>query len=167
LLTEVVNAHLLLLVTAALIAITAVQVIVGRTPRTPWVLGETPGWKYSAIGLLAGFVSGLLGVGGGIVMVPALTTWIGMPLRRALGTSLLVIAILVIPGTIVHSLLGNIDWAIFLVLTLGVIPGARVGARIALGVRERSLRVAVGTFLLSVALAYAAAEVTALAEGRG
>jgi uncharacterized protein len=167
LLTEVVNAHLLLLVTAALIAITAVQVIVGRTSRTPWVLGETPGWKYSAIGLLAGFVSGLLGVGGGIVMVPALTTWIGMPLRRALGTSLLVIAILVIPGTIVHSLLGNIDWAIFLVLTLGVIPGARVGARIALGVRERSLRVAVGTFLLSVALAYAAVEVTALAEGRG
>ena len=167
LLTEVVNAHLLLLVTAALIAITAVQVIVGRTPRTPWVLGETPGWKYSAIGLLAGFVSGLLGVGGGIVMVPALTTWIGMPLRRALGTSLLVIAILVIPGTIVHSLLGNIDWAIFLVLTLGVIPGARVGARIALGVRERTLRVAVGTFLLSVAVAYAAVEVTALAEGRG
>jgi uncharacterized membrane protein YfcA len=154
-------------VTAALIAITAVQVIVGRTPRTPWVLGETPGWKYSAIGLLAGFVSGLLGVGGGIVMVPAFTTWIGMPLRRALGTSLLVIAILVIPGTIVHALLGNIDWAIFLVLTLGVIPGARVGARIALGVRERSLRVAVGTFLLSVALAYAAVEVTALAEGRG
>ena len=136
-------------------------------PRTPWVLGETPGWKYSAIGLLAGFVSGLLGVGGGIVMVPALTTWIGMPLRRALGTSLLVIAILVIPGTIVHALLGNIDWAIFLVLTLGVVPGARVGARIALGVRERSLRVAVGTFLLSVALAYAAVEVTALAEGRG
>jgi len=53
------------------------------------------------------------------------------------------------------------------VLTLGVIPGARVGARIALGVRERTLRVAIGTFLLSVALAYAAVEVTALAEGRG
>ena len=40
LLTEVVNAHLLLLVTAGLIAITAVQVIVGRTPKTPWVLGR-------------------------------------------------------------------------------------------------------------------------------
>ena len=66
-----------------------------------------------------------------------------------------------------RSLLGNIDWAIFLVLTLGVIPGARIGARIALGVRERTLRVAVGTFLLVVAIAYAAAEVTALAGGRG
>ena len=159
--------RLLLLITAGLIAMTAVQVVVGRTPRTPWVLGETPAWKYAAVGLLAGFVSGLLGVGGGIVLVPAFTIWIGMPLRRALGTSLLVIAVLVIPGTIVHALLGNIDWAIFLALTLGVIPGARLGARIALGIRERTLRLAVGTFLLVVAIAYAAAELTALAEGRG
>ena len=60
-------------------------------------------------------------------MVPALTLWIGMPLRRALGTSLLVIAVLVIPGTIVHALLGNIDWAIFLVLVLGVVPGRGSG----------------------------------------
>ena len=167
LLTEVVNVHLLLLVTSGLIAFTAVQVIVGRVPKTPWERGRTPGWKYGAIGLVAGFVSGLLGVGGGIVMVPAFTLWIGMPLRRALGTSLLVIAVLVIPGTIVHALLGNIDWAIFLVLVLGVVPGARIGARIALGVRERTLRLAVGTFLLVVALAYGGSQVASLAEGRG
>ena len=61
-------------------------------------------------------------------MVPAFTVWTAMPLRRALGTSLLVIAVLAMPGTIVHALLGNIDWAIFLVLTLGVVPGARIGA---------------------------------------
>jgi len=167
LLTEVVNTHLLLVVTSALIAITAVQVIRNRPPRTPWVLGRTPGWKYATIGLVAGLVSGLLGIGGGIVMVPALTLWVGMPLRRALGTSLLVIAILVIPGTIVHAILGNIDWAIFLALTLGVIPGARIGARIALGVRERTLRTAVGAFLLVVAVAYGASEVASLAGSRG
>lgn len=167
LLTEVVNAHLLLLVTAVLIAITAVQVIAGRAPKTSWERGRTPGWRYGAIGLVAGVVSGLLGVGGGIVMVPAFTVWIGMPLRRALGTSLLVIAVLVIPGTIVHVLLGNVDWAIFLVLTLGVVPGARIGARIALGVRERTLRVAVGAFLLAVAVAYGAAELVSLAGARG
>jgi hypothetical protein len=167
LLTEVVNAHLLLLVTAVLIAITAVQVLAGRTPKTPWERGRTPGWRYAAIGLVAGLVSGLLGVGGGIVMVPAFTVWVGMPLRRALGTSLLVIAVLVVPGTIVHALLGNVDWAIFLALTLGVVPGARIGARIALGVRERTLRVAVGAFLLSVAVVYGAAEVASLAEARG
>jgi uncharacterized protein len=167
LLTEVVNTHLLLVVTSGLIAITAVQVIRNRPPRTPWVLGRTPGWKYGAIGLVAGLTSGLLGIGGGIVMVPALTLWIGMPLRRALGTSLLVIAVLVVPGTIVHAILGNIDWAIFLALTIGVIPGARIGSRIALGVREHTLRLAVGTFLLVVAIAYGASEVASLAGSRG
>jgi len=167
LLTEVVNTHLLLVVTSGLIAFTAVQVIRNRPPRTPWELGRTPGWKYGAIGLVAGLVSGLLGIGGGIVMVPAFTLWVGMPLRRALGTSLLVIAVLVVPGTIVHAILGNIDWAIFAALTLGVIPGARLGARIALGVRERTLRMAVGTFLLVVAVAYGASELISLARGRG
>jgi uncharacterized membrane protein YfcA len=167
LLTEVVNAHLLLVATSALIAVTAIQVIRNRPPRTPWEIGRTPGWKYAAVGLVAGTVSGLLGIGGGIVLVPAFTLWVGMPLRRALGTSLLVIAILVIPGTIVHAMLGHIDWAIFLALTIGVVPGARLGARIALGVRERTLRMAVGAFLLVVALAYGVSELTSLAQGRG
>lgn len=165
-LTELVNAHLLLAITAALIALTAVEVLLGR-PRTSWVKGATPGWKYAAIGFVAGSVSGLLGVGGGIVMVPAFTLWIGMPLLRALGTSLVVIAALVVPGTIVHWALGHIDWAIFLVLTLGVVPGARIGARIALGARERTLRMAVGSFLLAIAAVYGLRELVALLRGGG
>lgn len=166
-LTELVNAHLLLVVTAALIGMTAVQVIRGRQPPTPWEKGATPGWKYSAIGLGAGFVSGLLGVGGGIVMVPAFTVLLGMPLKRALGTSLLVISALVVPGTLVHGALGHIDWAIFLVLTLGVVPGARLGARLALLVTERALRIAVGAFLLAVAILYGIDELTTLLGNGG
>ena len=94
-------------------------------------------------------------------------SWIRMPVKRALGTSLLVIPALAIPGTIVHGLLGNVDWAIFLVLTIGVAPGARIGARFALGTRERTLRTAVGSFLLMVAVAYGLAELAALARGGG
>jgi uncharacterized protein len=166
-LTEFVNAHLLLAITAALIAGSAVEVLVGRRPRTPWVKGETPVWKYAVIGFVAGSVSGLLGVGGGIVMVPALTLWVGMPLKRALGTSLVVIAVLVVPGTIVHWALGHIDWAIFLVLALGVVPGARIGARMALGARERTLRIAVGSFLLAIAVLYGLREVVILLRDGG
>jgi hypothetical protein len=166
-LTDLVNAHLLLVVTAGLIVLTSVQVIRGRGPKTPWVKGATPGWKFSVVGGLAGFVSGLLGVGGGILMVPAFTAWIGMPLKRALGTSLAIIAALVIPGTIVHAALGHIDWAIFVVLTIGVVPGARLGARIALGTRERTLRVGVGSFLMLVALLYGARELSFLLRGGG
>lgn len=166
-LTELVNAHLLLVVTSGLIGWTAVEVIRGRQPRTPWEKGATPGWKYSAIGLVAGFVSGLLGVGGGIVMVPAFTALIGMPLKRALGTSLVVISALVVPGTLVHWSLGHIDWAIFLALTIGVVPGARIGARFALSTGESTLHVAVGAFLLAIALTYGIAETIALLGGGG
>ena len=113
---------------------------------------------YLGIGLVAGFVSGLLGIGGGLIMVPLLVGWLGMPLKRALGTSLLTIVALVIPGTIVHAALGHIDWAIFAVVTLGAVPGARLGAHIALGTKERTLRLLVGSFLLVVALAYGTTE---------
>jgi uncharacterized membrane protein YfcA len=166
-LTELVNTHLLLVITAGLIVVTSLQVIRGRAPKTPWEKGKTAGWKFGVVGGAAGLVSGLLGVGGGIVMVPVFTAWIGMPLKRALGTSLAIIAVLVVPGTIVHALLGNIDWAIFLVLTLGVVPGARIGARLALGARERTLRVAVGCFLMAVAAAYGLRELSFLLGSGG
>jgi uncharacterized membrane protein YfcA len=166
-LTDLVNAHLLLVITAVLIGWTAVQVMRGRQPAKPWRLGETPGVTYAVIGFMAGFVSGLLGVGGGIVMVPAFTVFVGMPLKRALGTSLLVISALVVPGTAVHWALGHIDWAIFLALTLGVLPGARVGAHLALGATERTLRMAVGLFLLAIAVLYGIDELISLIESRG
>jgi uncharacterized membrane protein YfcA len=165
--TELVNAHLLLLVTALLLVWTAFEVIRGRTPRVPWERGMTPGWKYAAIGFCAGFVSGLLGVGGGIVMVPAFTLLIGMPLKRALGTSLVTISALVVPGTIVHWWLGHIDWAIFAALTVGVVPGARIGAAIALGAKEQTLRTTVGLFLLAVGLLYGARELAELLRTAG
>jgi uncharacterized membrane protein YfcA len=166
-LTDFVNAHLLLFVTALLLGWTGYQVMRGRKPRVAWEKGKTPGWKYAAIGLAAGFVSGLLGVGGGIIMVPAFTVLIGMPLRRALGTSLVTISALVVPGTIVHWWLGHIDWAIFAALTVGVVPGARLGATLALGVREQSLRVAVGVFLLAIALLYGGRELMELTRTAG
>ena len=166
-LTELVNVHVLLSVTAALIALSAIRVIGSSEPHDAAGTEDAAPWKLGVVGGTAGVLSGLLGIGGGIVMVPAFTAWIRMPVRRALGTSLLVIPALAIPGTIVHGILGNVDWAIFLVLTLGVVPGARIGARIALGVRERSLRIAVGLFLLVVALAYGIAELTALERDAG
>jgi uncharacterized protein len=166
-LTRFVNPHVLLLITSLLIGLSGTQVIRGRTPPTPWVKGATAVWKYGAIAFGAGFASGLLGVGGGIIIVPALTLLIGMPLKRALGTSLVLIAILVVPGTIVHAALGHIDWAIFAVLVAGVLPGARFGATLALGARERTLRLAVGTFLIATAVVYAVEQLVSLAQGRG
>jgi uncharacterized membrane protein YfcA len=160
-LTVIVNPHWLLLVTAVLIGWQAVRVARAKA-YTVRARGTTSGWSYALLGLFTGFVSGLLGIGGGIVFVPIVTTALGMPLKRALGTSLVVIAAIAIPGTIVHAALGHIDWAIFAVLVIGVIPGARLGANLALGVRERTLRMLVGIFLFAVAIAYGAEEIVTL-----
>jgi uncharacterized membrane protein YfcA len=163
-LTSLIDPHWLLLVTAVLIGWQAVRI--GRSARYRIrERGTTPGWQYSVLGGFTGLVSGLLGVGGGIVFVPFVTTMLGMPLKRALGTSLVLIAVIAIPGTIVHAALGHIDWEIAFVLVLGVIPGARIGASIALGTRERTLRLLVGSFLFLVAAVYGIAELARLARG--
>ncbi|MGZ8630232.1 MAG: sulfite exporter TauE/SafE family protein [Actinomycetota bacterium] len=164
LLTKFVDTHLLLVITAVLLASQAVSILRGRRDRRGPSFEATPS-MYIGIGLVAGFVSGLLGIGGGLVMVPMLAGWLGMPLKRALGTSLLAIVALVIPGTIVHAALGHIDWTLFLVVTLGAVPGARLGASLALGARERTLRLLVGGFLLIVAVAYGASEALELLRG--
>lgn len=161
-LTRLIDTHLLLVITAALLAYQAVAILRGARPKGSVTSREGRPALYAEIGLVAGLVSGLLGIGGGLVMVPMLAGVLGMPLKRALGTSLLAIVALVVPGTIVHAALHHIDWMVFLVVTIGAIPGAGIGARIALGTKERTLRLLVGSFLLVVALAYGLDEAVAL-----
>jgi uncharacterized membrane protein YfcA len=91
-----------------------------------------------------------------------LSGWCRMPLKRALGTSLLTIPALVVPATIVHAALGNIDWPIVVFLIIGAVPGARIGARIALGTGERTLRTVVGSGMFVIALVYALRQVSDL-----
>lgn len=153
-LTEYVDTTLLLLVTALLLGSQAIAILQesrGRRgePReaTAPILG--------GIGAVAGFASGLLGIGGGLVMVPLLAGGLGMPLKRTLGTSLLAIVALVVPGTVVHAALGHIDVGIGLALAVGAIPGARVGAALALGAKERTLRLVIGGGLLAISVGYA------------
>ena len=161
-LTDYVDTTLLLLATALLLGWQAVAIIRDARRRGRREPREATAPILGGIGAAAGFVSGLLGIGGGLVMVPLLAGWLGMPLKRALGTSLLVIVALVVPGTIVHSALGHIDWGICLALVVGGVPGARLGAALALGAKERTLRLAVGGGLLAISIAYAVDQAAAM-----
>lgn len=95
-----------------------------------------------AIGAFAGFNSGLMGVGGGFILVPLFSRLLGFSQKRAVATSLISIMILAIPGVATHAMLGHIDWRAGAGLVLGVVPGAWVGARIALRSSDRALRFA-------------------------
>ena len=116
-----------------------------RTSRMPaWTRrGSRHAWSgggSAPIGLAAGMLSGLLGVGGGILMVPAFVGWVRLPIKEAVGCSLACVGILAVPGTITHALLGHIDWAFALPLCIAVIPGAQVGAHLAIRSSDRALR---------------------------
>lgn len=107
-------------------------------------------WKLALIGGATGLYSGFLGLGGGFVLVPMLTRWLGFDIKRAIGTSLLSVAILAVPGTITHALLGHVDWRLAAVLAVGVVPGAWAGSRLALGSSDRGIRVAFAVMLVVV-----------------
>ena len=172
--------HLLMILTALLLGFTAARM--ARTPvaeaapaetpdRSARVSGsETPENPHSsqrptvlvAIGVVAGALSGLLGVGGGIVMVPGFTEIARIPLKTAIATSLACVALFAIPGTITHALQDGIDWRFALVLAIGVVPGARIGAAATIRATDTRLRVAVATFLGAVAAVYLVGELLAL-----
>jgi uncharacterized membrane protein YfcA len=119
-------------------------------------------WMAAGIGVAAGLLSGLLGIGGGVIMVPAFTELLGLSLKSAIATSLVCVGIFGVPATVTHALLGDIDWRLAVLLTVGVVPGARIGASLTIRTSERRLRLAVGCFLALVALVYFVTETRAL-----
>ena len=162
------NGHLLQLLTALLLGASAWRMAASIGERAEG-RDETGSHRPSSpglagVGLAAGGLSGLLGIGGGIVMVPAFA-WLGLPVRMAVATSLVCVGGFAVPGTIAHALFGTIDWGVALVLAVTVVPGARLGAAASLRLRDRRLTQVVAAFLGTAAVAYAAGELAALLSG--
>jgi len=120
--------------------------------------------RFASIGLVAGLLSGLLGIGGGVIMVPAFVHFARMEVKSAIATSLVCVGLFAIPGSVAHALLDHIDWRVAAALIVGVIPGARIGATLAIRATDRRLRVTVATFLGITAVVYAAGEIVALSS---
>lgn len=117
------------------------------------------------VGTLVGFLTGLFGVGGGFVVVPALTLALGLNMPQAIGTSLLVVAINSAVALIVRLETAQVDWTVALPFTIAAVIGAQLGAQIADRAQpERSLRAfAVG--LVALALFTGARSIVALTSG--
>ncbi|HVE92640.1 MAG TPA: sulfite exporter TauE/SafE family protein [Actinomycetota bacterium] len=158
--TELVEGELLLVLTAALMLLLSLRMIKSPGARQP-ASAPTPA-VLLAIGAASGFLSGLLGIGGGVILVPVLSVFVGLPVKTALGTSLAVVAAQSIPGSVVHAVLGNIDWVLAGALTAGVIPGAKLGSRLAVRSQEATLRVAVGVGMAAMAVVFGAVEMRKL-----
>lgn len=101
------------------------------------------------IGLGAGMSSGVFGIGGGVVIVPALVYLLDFPIHRAIGTSL---AVLLPPigaaAVFAYYRAGHIDWRAAIILAVTLFVGAWLGARVATGLNANLLRTLFGVFLI-------------------
>lgn len=103
-------------------------------------------------GLAVGGITGLVGAGGGFLVVPALAILGGLPMREAIGTSLLVIAMK--SGAAFAGYMGSttVPWGIASMVTVAAVAGSFVGARWAGRLEEKTLRRAFGIFVVVMGL---------------
>ncbi len=107
--------------------------------------------RVAAVGVLAGFTSGLFGVGGGIVIVPALVLVAGFPHKLATGTSLTAIVPISAAGAIGYAVEGEVDAVAALLVAAGALVGAVIGTALLVRLRSRTLQLAFAGLLLVTA----------------
>jgi uncharacterized protein len=86
-------------------------------------------WLMLVLGVLTGIAAAFWGVGGGIVMVPMML-FLGFTAQKAVGTSLFAILIISVSAIVAHSRLANVDYKMGVLLGVGGIVGAQIGARL-------------------------------------
>ena len=91
------------------------------------------------VGLGAGFLSGVFGVGGGILVVPGLMMFVKMEQRRAHGTSLAAVLPISAASLVTYWLHDHVDWPVAMWLTVGALAGAYVGASLLAIISKRNL----------------------------
>ena len=114
-----------------------------------------------SVALGSGVISGLLGIGGGILQVPALNAWCGIPMRAAASTSAAMIGITALGSAPIYYARGHIIAPLAAAAVLGVLAGSRMGLWYAPRARARSLKLLMAVVLAAVALIYFYRSVTA------
>jgi uncharacterized membrane protein YfcA len=106
--------------------------------------------RLALVAALVGGVSGLLANGGGFLLAPLYVLVLRLPIKQAFACSLMVATALAIPGTIVHTALGHVDWQVVGLFALASVPLSYTGARVALSTEAPRLERVYGVALVAV-----------------
>ncbi len=142
----------------------------GSPERTePMVCPALPVIKLVAVGLGVGVLTGFFGVGGGFVIVPALAVALHLPFRLAIGTSLVIIAVVSLAGLVNHLAVdADEDWGTTLPFAAATVAGSLLGTRIAPRLSQTTLGKSFAVLLVGVSvLTLAIAGATPGLGGRG
>lgn len=132
-----------------LMLVVGLSMLAPARPTEPVRAGRA---RLALVALGVGLLTGLLGAGGGFVLVPAMTRFVGLPMRRAIGSSVAVLAITAtgaVAGHLEHVALPAGTWAL---PALAAALAAVIGAALAHLVPDRGLRRAFGVFVLALAV---------------
>jgi uncharacterized membrane protein YfcA len=142
-----------LLTAFAVVMIAAGVAMIVRSRRPPQLLASAPPHvaRVLALGLGVGLITGVLGVGGGFLIVPALTVLGGLVMCEAVGTSLLAIAMNSFAGLAGTGMHGHVDGPIVAAVTVLAVIGSLAGARLGRRVSAASLQQAFGWLVIAVA----------------
>ncbi len=155
---------LLLAAFSVMMGITAVAMIRGRKKVAAGHHKGLPVLRILLDGAVVGFVTGLVGAGGGFLVVPALALLGGLPMPIAVATSLLVVAMKSFAGFFGYALTfggdsfvswnpeTQINWSITLIITVAAVAGALVGSRVVGRIHPDKLRMGFGWFVLAMAV---------------
>ncbi|MBL7739648.1 MAG: sulfite exporter TauE/SafE family protein [Chitinophagaceae bacterium] len=104
------------------------------------------------LGLFVGVVTGLLGAGGGFLIIPSLVLFLKLPMKKAVGTSLLIIAINSLLGFLFSLKQFEYNWTILLVFTILSIAGLFIGSKLSEKISGHSLKKGFGWFVLAMGI---------------
>jgi len=152
LVSPLVGGHALMLLTAVFVCCLGLSFLFPMVlPRGTLTLAprtEHPSARATVfIALAVGFLSGLLANSGGVLFAPLFIRLLKLPTKQAMASSLLVAGGLALPGTLAHWWLGHIDWWVVLLLSLGSVPGAYLGAKTAIRMKTETLEIIFGVTL--------------------
>jgi len=100
----------------------------------------------------AGLISGLFGVGGGIIFVPLMVIGMGLSMKNAAPTSQFILLFASGSALVTHTLLGHPDFYQALLLAIGAFVGGLVGARLSLEIKENSLKILISIVMIGAAV---------------
>ncbi len=152
-----------LLVGFAAVMITSSAAMFGKRERRDEATSGTRAISAASalgIGAAVGLVSGMVGAGGGFLVVPVLATAGRVPMREAIGTSLLVIAMQSLAGFAGHVMDVSIAWGLLLAMAAAMVSGGLVGAVLGRSISVAALRLAFAALVLAVGLFIFAKEVS-------
>jgi len=149
-----VSAGLLTVVFASLALVAGLVMLGSRRmlpPETPLHAVRFNKGLAVSLGGGVGFLSGMVGAGGGFLLMALMVSVLRIPMRMAVGSSLGIVAFSGLAGAFGKAVTGQVDWGLALALVIGALPGARLGAMVSRRTRVESLALILGILIAIIA----------------